>query len=41
MGEGNGREMEGDNYISHKKFSKGKQVHVEMEASKTNRTRWE
>ena len=26
---------------SHKKFSEGKQVHVGMEASKTNQTRWE
>ena len=26
---------------SHKKFSKGKQVHVGMERSKTSRTRWE
>ena len=25
---------------SHKKFSEGKQVHVGMEASKTNQTRW-
>ena len=28
-------------YTSHKKFSEGKQVHVGMEASKTNQTRWE
>ena len=26
---------------SHKKFSEGKQLHVGMEASKTNQTRWE
>ena len=26
---------------SHKKFSEEKQVHVGMEASKTNQTRWE
>ena len=26
---------------SHKKFSEGKQVHVGMETSKTNQTRWE
>ena len=26
---------------SHKKFSEGKQVHLGMEASKTNQTRWE
>ena len=26
---------------SNKKFSEGKQVHVGMEASKTNQTRWE
>ena len=26
---------------SHKKFSEGKQVHVGMEPSKTNQTRWE
>ena len=26
---------------SHKKFSEGKQMHVGMEASKTNQTRWE
>ena len=26
---------------SHKKFSEGKQVHVGMEASKTNQTGWE
>ena len=26
---------------SHKKFSEGKQVHVGMEALKTNQTRWE
>ena len=32
------REMQ---YTSHKKFSEGKQAHVEMEASKTNQTRWE
>ena len=29
------------NYTSHKKFSEGKQVHVGMETSKTNQTRWE
>ena len=28
-------------YTSHKKFSEGKQVHVGMEASKSNQTRWE
>ena len=28
-------------FRSHKKFSEGKQVHVGMEASKTNQTRWE
>ena len=26
---------------SHKTFSEGKQVHVGMETSKTNQTRWE